>query len=250
MLAERARRVAERLRDSGDTEAAALIEELYETYEGTRRRLVRLGYDLHDGPLQAIAAGAADLRHFQAQLGSFVAGEPHGPKLVDRVDDLVARALTLGEDVRELILGGDNDQATKIRFSSAFEALADAYAEFELQLAVDPAIDDLGLTDSQRIAIVRIVRSALDNVAQHSGAKHATVTLGPAAGGVVAEVTDDGCGFDVELASRSERSIGLAAMHERARLLDGELSIESRVGGPTTVRVSLPAWRGTSAIPS
>jgi len=243
MLAQRATRAAEKLRAAGDPETAALIEELYESYERTRRKLVRLGYDLHDGPLQAIAAGAADLRHFQAQLGTFVAGEPNGPKLVDRVDDLVARALTLGDDVRELILGGE-DPATKVLFSSAFEALADAYDAFELHLSVDPAIDDLGLTDSQRIAIVRIVRSALDNVAQHSGAEHATVTLRPADGGIVAEVIDDGCGFDVDVASRSERSIGLVAMRERTQMLDGEFSIQSRPGGPTTVRAVLPAWRG------
>jgi signal transduction histidine kinase len=31
-------------------------------------------------------------------------------------------------------------------------------------------------------------------------------------------------------------------MHERVRLLDGEMRISSRAGGPTVISVMLPAW--------
>jgi signal transduction histidine kinase len=69
---------------------------------------------------------------------------------------------------------------------------------------------------------------------------------------VRAEVTDNGRGFDVERtvirAARNGR-LGLIGMSERARLLGGTLELRSRVGGPTVVAVTLPAWRPIAAEP-
>jgi signal transduction histidine kinase len=36
-------------------------------------------------------------------------------------------------------------------------------------------------------------------------------------------------------------------MHERIRLLDGTLELESRPGGPTRVRATIPRWRPTES---
>jgi signal transduction histidine kinase len=240
-LASRAARAADALRAAGDEETAAFVDELYANYERTRRRLVRLGFDLHDGPLQTLAANAADLRHFQAQLETAAATMPDGHKLVGRIDDLVARELVLAEEVRALIHGSEPDPSTTAQLSNVFAALVEDYDGFALQMSIDPSIDTLDLTDSQRIALSRVVHSALNNVAQHSGARTASVTVREFQGGIEAIVVDDGIGFDPARAERSERSIGLHAMHERVRLLDGELTVESRAGGPTTVRVTLPA---------
>lgn len=59
-------------------------------------------------------------------------------------------------------------------------------------------------------------------------------------------VADDGRGFEVEptlARAMKDRRLGLAGMRERARFFGGGLSLDSRVGGPTTVSVVLPAWR-------
>ena len=241
-LPTRAKHQAQLLSAQGDEESAALLVDLAEQYERIRRQLVRLGFDLHDGPLQALAAAAADMRHFQSQLESVLSKVEHGDKIVNRIDDLVARTLDLSEQVRHLIIGTDADPATTALLSTVFSGLAGTYDSFALHVSVDPAVDELPLSDSQRICIVRVVRGALDNVSQHSGAQNATVTLGTYEGGVEVEIVDDGSGFDP---SRTrDRSIGLVAMEGRVRMLDGTLTINSRPNGPTSVRVVLPAWRG------
>ena len=51
-------------------------------------------------------------------------------------------------------------------------------------------------------------------------------------GGVVLEVADDGRGFAFD---ESEGGLGIAGMRERALLVGGELTIESRPGAGTTV---------------
>ena len=60
-------------------------------------------------------------------------------------------------------------------------------------------------------------------------------------GGVALEVADDGRGFAFE---ESERGLGIGGMRERALLIGGELTIESRPGHGTTVRLAVPGESG------
>jgi signal transduction histidine kinase len=53
-------------------------------------------------------------------------------------------------------------------------------------------------------------------------------------------VADDGIGFDPEDAGLRARRLGLTSMEERARALGGRLTIDSRPGEGTTVRVEVP----------
>jgi signal transduction histidine kinase len=65
------------------------------------------------------------------------------------------------------------------------------------------------------------------------------------AGGVNAEVVDDGRGFDPEttlVRAARDGHLGLVGMHERVRMLGGVTHIDSRPGGPTVISVTLPPW--------
>jgi signal transduction histidine kinase len=56
-------------------------------------------------------------------------------------------------------------------------------------------------------------------------------------------VEDDGSGFDVATASRRAElpgGLGLMGMQERATLLGGTLTVESRLGAGTTIAVAIP----------
>jgi signal transduction histidine kinase len=242
----RAKERASALHEQGDHETATLVAELADDFERIRRQLARLGFDLHDGPLQALAETAADLRHFQSQLTSVVGQMIDGDKLVNRIDDLVARTLDLSEQLRQLIIGTASDPATAAQLSTVFAGLTNSYGGFALHIDVEPAVDDLPLSDSQRITLARVVRSALDNVTQHSGARNVWVTVRSLEGTVEAKVVDDGAGFDPRRKRRG--AIGLTAMEERVHMLDGELTIDTQPGGPTTVRVALPPWQGRKSL--
>jgi signal transduction histidine kinase len=109
------------------------------------------------------------------------------------------------------------------------------------------------LSDSQRIALLRIVQEALTNVREHSGAATVTVTVSGRRGQTTIDVTDDGCGFDVErtLVRAAQRGrFGLVGMSERVRLLGGRFDVDSRPGGPTRISAVLPAWRPAIAQPA
>src|SRR5215203_354571 len=108
--------------------------------------------------------------------------------------------------------------------------------EIEARLDVEGDFSDLG--DDAQLVVYRVAQEALNNAARHSGAKRIEVRLRRAEdGGVVLEVSDDGCGFAFD---ESERGLGIGGMRERALLIGGELTIESRPDAGTTVRLTVP----------
>ncbi len=92
-------------------------------------------------------------------------------------------------------------------------------------------------------ALYRIVQESLTNIARHSHARTASVTMHESNNAVYATIQDNGRGFDIESIQHTpgqDRGLGLAGMYERAHLLDGYLSIEAIPGSGTTVKVCIP----------
>ncbi|HEX3042461.1 MAG TPA: sensor histidine kinase, partial [Solirubrobacterales bacterium] len=112
-----------------------------------------------------------------------------------------------------------------------------ARGEIAARLETDGVFSDLG--DDAQLVVYRVAQEALNNAARHSGAKHVEVRLRRSEdGGVVLSVADDGRGFAFD---ESESGLGIGGMRERALLVGGELTIESRPGAGTTVRLDVPA---------
>ena len=80
-----------------------------------------------------------------------------------------------------------------------------------------------------------VVAEALTNVAKHSGARQATVTVRRAGDRLRLTVVDDGAG-----GAELDNGSGLLGIRRRAEAHDGTLTLTSPPGGPTTVEVSLP----------
>lgn len=215
--------------------------------ESSERRLSRLGFDLHDGAIQDLAALASDVRLFREQLGRVLSDDDHHDLLLGRVDDLEARLTTINRALREL---ARSFEPTAIRNQPLPSLLEREVAAFGARTDVHATLDLKGdlssLTASQRIALLRVVQEALTNVREHSGANEVRVAVVRRRGSVQAEVVDNGCGFDVErtlIRAAKKGRLGLVGMNERVRLLGGSFDVQSRPGGPTTISLALPEWR-------
>ena len=53
-------------------------------------------------------------------------------------------------------------------------------------------------------------------------------------------IRDNGEGFDLANVDAKRRNMGLAGLKERAQLLNGEFSVDSKIGEGTTIRVKIP----------
>jgi signal transduction histidine kinase len=117
------------------------------------------------------------------------------------------------------------------------EVLGRVY-EPEIELDADEAPR---LAPSVEGEVLRIAQEALQNALRHAGAARIQVALSRADGGLVLVVADDGVGFDPAAPEVRSHRLGLTSMEERARALDGVLTISSERGGGTTVRLEVPA---------
>jgi two-component system, NarL family, nitrate/nitrite sensor histidine kinase NarX len=105
---------------------------------------------------------------------------------------------------------------------------------------------DLRLSVEQEIQVLLIVQEALANIAKHSLARQARLTLRQRLHDIEIVVEDDGSGLaamallSYERAAGSQLNFGLEIMQERARRLGGNVDLSEREGGGTRVRLTLP----------
>jgi signal transduction histidine kinase len=236
-------------------EKAALLERNAEReqslVDATERRLVRLGFDLHDGPLQDVSALTAEIRLFKRQLAAAVSEQPATERLLGRVDDVEARLRAVDADLRELARSLEAPSLLKVPFEELVRREVEQLEKAsDIRVTLDLQGDPSVLSPSQRIALLRVVEAALANVREHSDAANVRISIAVGRPGVRAEIVDDGAGFEVEdalLRAAREGRLGVIGMSERIRLLGGSFDLRSRPGGPTTVSAVLPHWRGGDA---
>jgi signal transduction histidine kinase len=216
--------------------------------EANERLLVRLGFDLHDGPLQQVYALAQDIRLLREQVVVLV-GSEHRDPVVGRFADLESQLAELHQDLRDLAHSLEPRSLLQLPLPDAVERELTALSRrtgVSTSLECDGSFD--ALSASQRIALLRVLQEALSNIRQHSGAAEVAVTLHEAGDGVRMEIRDDGHGFDPAAAEPDldgQSGIGVVGMRERLRLLGGRLELDSAPGGPTVVRAVLPRWSAT-----
>jgi signal transduction histidine kinase len=87
--------------------------------------------------------------------------------------------------------------------------------------------------------VFRIAQEAVHNAVRHAEAAHIRVGLDGRNGHLVLTVDDDGVGFDPDEAAMRARRLGLTSMEERAKALGGVLTIDSRPGAGTKVRLEV-----------
>jgi signal transduction histidine kinase len=216
--------------------------------ESVQRRLTRLRFDLHDGPQQDVHLLAQDLALFREQLRPMISGDPNAARLLGRLDDLEAQLVALDGDLRRLSTAVQSPLLVPGSLPEALRAVTEAFAA---RTAVVPEVrfsgNLSGLTDSQQIALLSLIREALSNIRQHSEAQRVQITIATDTDGVRVEIRDDGKGFDPEktlvTAARAGR-LGLVGMHERVRMLGGVTQIDSSPGGGTVISAALPPWPG------
>ena len=121
--------------------------------------------------------------------------------------------------------------------------------EYQQKFAISVDLQVTGFKErlpaEMETALYRIVQESLTNVARHAHAHNVSVLMKEDADTVYVTISDDGIGFDADQLQKTpgpgqEHGWGLVGMHERARLLDGSLTIASHSESGTIVHVQIP----------
>jgi two-component system sensor histidine kinase UhpB len=191
----------------------------------------RVARDLHDEVNQSLTGLLLRLEAAREQAPPELEAELAETKAL--ANQAMRELLSLARQLRPTAL---DDLGLKAAIAGQVEQLA--RGEIEAEFAADG--DFSGLDDDSQLVVYRVAQEALSNAARHSGAGHVAVELrrSQGDGDVELKVSDDGRGFAFD---ESEGGLGIGGMRERALLIGGELTIESRPGHGTTVRLAVPA---------
>jgi signal transduction histidine kinase len=207
------------------------------------QRLMRIGFDLHDGPIQDVLALGADITHLREQVYPFV-HDSHRERAAGRFDDLLARVVELDRQLRELSRSLESRSIVSRPLGETLHREVDTFAE---RTGIDARLEIRGdpesLTSGQRIAVYRAIQESLSNVREHSGASTVEIRVRMRRSSIEVRVVDDGHGFEVgrALARAAQRGrLGIVGIGERVRMLGGSFEIDSAPGGPTMLTFALP----------
>jgi signal transduction histidine kinase len=231
VLADFAARAAENARllveaKVRESERARLSDQLVTAEQDERRRLALF---LHDGPVQSMSGIGLML---DAAIGSIEA---------NRLDDarrVLASALERHrETIRSLRDLSFNIEPVVLR-DRGFAAAVDAFAEqvgLSSQVQIDLDLDAAGdLAEKAQVGLYQIIREAVSQAIRRGPPTRITIRVEQLDGEIATEISDDGAG------ERRRRSF--EAIEERARTLNGHMTVGAGANGGTAVRVVLPRY--------
>jgi PAS domain S-box-containing protein len=210
------------------TERKRAEEAMHEIREAERRRMAR---DLHDGVLQ-------DLSYTTAAMGLIML-DAEGTGLEEELQKAIDATWRAAEGLRvavyDLRLGEERNRPLAELLQSLVDRNRTRAQGYEIRLEVE---EGLPATPSGNAGaeILRVIQEALTNARRHSGARCVRVSVKIEGDELVAEVADDGRGFE----SGTPSGVGLNSMQERAAALGGYLEIESSVRQGTRIRLRVP----------
>ena len=222
-----ARLLIGRTRDAELTEQVSRLEEsrsaAVDSAEAERRRIER---DLHDGAQQRLVALAAGLGSAREKFDSGdIAG---GRELVSHACEESKAAL---KEIRDLVRGIHPVILEDRGLDAALSAVV-ARSPIPVTLQVAPMTRPSAPAES---AAYFVVNEALTNVARHSQATRAHVSIARSGNRLIVEIHDDGVG-----GADASKGTGLQGLRDRVIGQGGSLHVISPEGGPTTISVEVP----------
>lgn len=211
-----------------EAELRDLSQRLILAHEEERALLAR---ELHDDVTQRLAVLAIEVgRAEMAAPGGAQAAVMHA------VREGITR---LSEDIHSLAYQLHPSVLVELGLVAALQAECERMGrQGGLSISVD--LDPLpAISKDAALCLFRVAQEALNNVSRHAGARAASVALRRMDGGMLLVVRDDGVGFDPGR-PRTGRSLGLASMRERMRLVGGRLDIESAPSLGTAISAWVP----------
>lgn len=211
--------------------------------EGQERESHRISRELHDGVGQMLSALSYQLNHLETTLKGKQENEV-APNYNQQVRQTTERAKGLLKEVIQEIREISHNLMPKILTDyGLIEALKQLRLDFasgeNIPINLDIFCESERFDDNIEISIFRITQEAVNNILKYAQASEVNVQLIEHETNLQLLVEDNGVGFDLEKAKRKNTN-GLINMEERARLVNGSLSIDTVLGKGTCIMVEIP----------
>jgi signal transduction histidine kinase len=204
------------------------------------RERKRISLELHDELGQSLTVLKLQLRSIEKALNKEQrALKEDCKKTLQYINQIIENIRRLSRDLSPSIL-------EDLGLTAALQWLIEDFAKHSaIKVDIDMLVFDNLFSSDAQIIIYRIFQEALTNIVKHAQANTVTVVVKKKDGSVHFQVQDDGKGFDIkqiEARYPTEKSLGLLAMDERARMLGGQLEVYGQKGKGTRIIFTIPIY--------
>jgi signal transduction histidine kinase len=174
--------------------------------------------------------------------------------LRQRLNEISGTASQAIEEVRQITHDLRPYQLDRLGLTQTIRAAIRRVSENSPILFASDVEDIDGLLDKEaEIHVYRIVQESLNNVIKHSEATEATIMVKRQPMTISLTIRDNGHGFDVSIMNLNNphsTGFGLNGINERARMIGGKLTVESRPGKGVNLTIEIPVSLSKHETPS
>jgi len=218
-------------RKAAEEMRSTLSQRLLEAQEQERARLAR---ELHDDINQRLAVHVWSLESVKQRL------QAAAPELQQQFVKMIQAATALTKDVQRL---SHRLHSSNLLTLGLEVAAHDMCRELGEQSGVPIAFTSDSMAgavpEDLSVCLYRVMQEAVQNALKHSGSSQLAVSLRRSDDAITLTVQDGGTGFDPKKAFDGH-GLGLISMKERLKLVDGQLTIETRSPRGTVIRARVP----------
>ena len=210
---------------------SSVSSRLIEAHEEER---TRIGRELHDDINQRLAFASVSLSNLKMNV--LASDEPARNHVEQVRHDIVE----LGKDVQAL---SHRLHSSKLEYLGLAAAARGFCSEFSARNNVEVVFRceniSRNVPSEISLCLFRVLQEALHNAAKHSGTQRFDASLEGTPNEIHLTVRDSGIGFYPEVATNGH-GLGLISMRERMKLVQGQLSVDSKPQHGTTIRARVP----------
>ncbi|MBI1280737.1 MAG: hypothetical protein GC179_21615 [Anaerolineaceae bacterium] len=188
----------------------------------------RIGQEIHDGAIQGVYSASLILESMESLV-------EQGTDVARRLQQAKSVLSAVNTDLRSYMVSLRAESPAdplipslqKLITNPRFHGLLDIEMVYDLEPALKPM---------QIHHVLAIVQESLSNTLRHARARHVKISLYCQKGQLTLKIEDDGRGLSMDTI---RLGYGLRSMRDRARLLGGQLDIDSSPGKGTKVILTL-----------
>lgn len=203
-------------------------------FRSTINERVRLAREIHDGLAQTLGYLKLQIGRMQNFL------KKNDYERLDHIMQLSYKATSDAYlDVREAIDDLRFTPGSEDFYGWVKQIREEYLLSNDLNIVINEFDDRCFFPPEVQIQLVRMIQESLSNVRKHSNTMEVSISCFQSNQEIVLEIRDEGVGFIPEDIGELSRH-GLTGMRERAELTGADLSIISKPGEGTIIRITIP----------
>jgi len=227
-----------RLFQSAEREHTEVERLLTRVITNTEDERLRISLELHDGPIQSVVAA-----QFAIEACRTLVMKNELSQVETKLHNVTQTLLQSTQDLRRIVCDLHPPDLEKSGLLSAVQAyLSNVGRDKGISCHLRVRGTATQLPHNTERGVYYVVREAITNVRKHAAASEINVLVEFQDDNLIVDVSDNGKGFDLpgEDAGFDAGHLGIRSMKERARLLKGNILIDSKPGKGTTVKLVVP----------